>query len=195
MSSIMPRKNDKRDRLIEAANDLIYQQTFNATTLAHIAAKANVPLGNVYYYFKTKDDILKAVIQKRSFELQTQFSTLEEAYPKAKDRLHAFIADSVKTSETTAQYGCSLGSLCQELGKFTGELSQIGAELMQKTLEWVEAQFKTLGKGEQSNVLAKSLIGSLQGVSLLTLTFKDPSLLERQSKTLEKWLAEPGISA
>jgi len=36
--------------------------------------------------------------------------------------------------------------------------------------------------------LAKYLIGSLQGVSLLTLTFKDPSLLQRQSKTLEKWL-------
>ena len=61
MSSIMPRKNDKRDRLIDAANDLIYQQTFNATTLADIAAKANVPLGNVYYYFKTKDDILNLI--------------------------------------------------------------------------------------------------------------------------------------
>ena len=184
MSSIMPRKNDKRDRLIDAANDLIYQQTFNATTLADIAAKANVPLGNVYYYFKTKDDILKAVIQKRSVELQAQFSAFEEAYPNAKDRLRALIESNVKTSETTAQYGCTLGSLCQELAKFTGELSQIAAELMHRTLEWVEAQFK----GEQSTILAKYLIGSLQGVSLLTLTFKDPSLLQRQSKTLEKWL-------
>jgi TetR/AcrR family transcriptional repressor of nem operon len=188
MSSIMPRKNDKRDRLIDAANDLIYQQTFNATTLADIAAKANVPLGNVYYYFKTKDDILKAVIQKRSAELQAQFSAFEEAHPQAKDRLRAFIESNVETSETTAQYGCTLGSLCQELGKFTGELSNIAAELMHRTLEWVEAQFKTMGKGEQSTVLAKYLVGSLQGVSLLTLTFKDPSLLKRQSKTLEKWL-------
>jgi len=184
----MPRKNDKRDRLIDAANDLIYQQTFNATTLADIAAKANVPLGNVYYYFKTKDDILKAVIQKRSVELQAQFSAFEEAYPNAKDRLRALIESNVKTSETTAQYGCTLGSLCQELAKFTGELSQIAAELMHRTLEWVEAQFKAMGKGEQSTILAKYLIGSLQGVSLLTLTFKDPSLLQRQSKTLEKWL-------
>lgn len=188
MSSIMPRKNDKRDRLVDAADALIYQQTFNVTTLADIAAKANVPLGNVYYYFKTKDDILKAVIQRRSTQLQAQFRGFEEAFPNTKDRLLAFIESSVKVSETTAQYGCELGSLCQELAKFTGELSQIAAELMHRTLEWVEAQFKAMNKGEQSNVLAKYLIGSLQGVSLLTLTFKDPSLLQKQSKTLEKWL-------
>lgn len=186
--SNMPRKNDKRDRLIDAANDLIYQQTFNSTTLADIATRADVPLGNVYYYFKTKEDILKAVIQKRSTELQAQFSAFEEAFPHAKERLSALIENSVSTSETTAQYGSELGSLCQELGKFTGELSQVAAELMHRTLEWVEAQFKTMGKGEQSTVLAKYLIGSLQGVSLLTLTFKDPNLLKRQSKILEKWL-------
>lgn len=186
--STMPRKNDKRDRLVDAANELIYQQTFNSTTLADIATRADVPLGNVYYYFKTKDDILKAVIQKRSAELQAQFSGWEAECPHAKDRLHALIESSVKASNTTAQYGSELGSLCQELGKFTGELSQIAAELMHRTLEWVEAQFKAMGKGEQSIVLAKYLVGSLQGVSLLTLTFKDPNLLQRQSKTLEKWL-------
>ncbi len=81
-----------------------------------------------------------------------------------------------------------MGSLCQELGKYTGELSHLAAELMHKTLTWVEAQFKTLGKGENSILLANHLIASLQGVSLLTLTFKDPSLLQRQSKNLELWL-------
>jgi TetR/AcrR family transcriptional repressor of nem operon len=186
--SNMPKKNDKRDRLIDAANDLIYQQTFNSTTLADIATRADVPLGNVYYYFKTKDDILKAVIQRRSAELQAQFSAFEADFSNAKERLRALIDSSLKTAETTAQYGSELGSLCQELGKFSGELSQIAAELMHRTLEWVEAQFKTMGKGENSSVLAKYLIGSLQGVSLLTLTFKDPNLLQRQSKTLEKWL-------
>ena len=184
----MPRKNDKRDRLIDAADELIYQQTFNSTTLADIATKAEVPLGNVYYYFKTKDDILKAVIHERSARLQTQFSEWEQSIPNAKERLRAYIGYNVDSKETTAQFGCALGSLCQELGKYTGELGSLAAELMHRSLTWVESQFKALGKGEQAPVLAKYLIGSLQGVSLLTLTFKDPNLLQRQSKNLEQWL-------
>lgn len=184
----MSRKNDKRERLIDAADELIYQQTFNSTTLADIATRADVPLGNVYYYFKTKDDILKAVVQKRTEELQSLFSGWEQELPQAKERLRAFIGQSLKTSETTAKYGCALGSLCQEMGKYTGELSQLASELMVKTLGWVESQFKNLGKGEQANTLAKYLVASLQGVSLLTLTFKDPSLIQRQAKNLELWL-------
>lgn len=184
----MSRKNDKRDRLIDAADELIYQQTFNSTTLADIATKADVPLGNVYYYFKTKDDILKAVVQKRSAALQALFSQWEQQISDPKERLQAFIEHNTEISDTTAQFGCALGSLCQELGKHAGELANLAAELMHRTLNWVEGQFKVLGKGEQSATLAKYLIASLQGVSLLTLTFKDPNLIQKQSKNLEQWL-------
>ena len=184
----MSRKNDKRSRLIEAADELIYQQTFNSTTLADIATRAEVPLGNVYYYFKTKDDILKAVIQKRSATILSLFSQWEQQLASPKDRIRAFIGQSVELSNTTAQFGCSLGSLCQELSKYTGELAPLAAELMHKILTWVETQFKSLGKGERSETLAKYLIASLQGASLLTLTFKDPNMIQKQSKQLEQWL-------
>ncbi len=184
----MSRKNDKRDRLIEAANDLIYQQTFNSTTLADIATKADVPLGNVYYYFKTKDDILKAVVQKRSVALQSQLTALEEKFPNTKERIRGFLNSWIESSDTTAQYGCDIGSLCQELGKFTGELSHLAAEIMNRLQTWFETQFKTLGKGEQSIVLAQHLLSSIQGAALLTLTFKDPNMIKRQSKNIEQWL-------
>jgi len=56
----------KRGRLIVAACDLFYRQGIAGTTLAHIAEAAEVPLGNVYYYFKTKDDIVAAVVEART---------------------------------------------------------------------------------------------------------------------------------
>jgi hypothetical protein len=43
---------DKRSRLLGAAVDLAYQNGFGATSLADIAHEAEVPLGNVYYYFR-----------------------------------------------------------------------------------------------------------------------------------------------
>jgi len=53
----------KRERLIAAAAQLLHQQGIERTTLAEIATAADVPAGNVYYYFKTKDDVIAAVIE------------------------------------------------------------------------------------------------------------------------------------
>lgn len=181
----MSKKNEKRNRLIDAANDLIYQQTFNSTTLADIAAKSEVPLGNVYYYFKTKDEILMAVVQKRENELNNLFEVWDQL-PDVKDRLRSFIAQHAQGSDTIARFGCALGSLCQELGKHGGDLAELTGALMRKTIHWVEKQFQALGKGDRALNLAEQLIANLQGVSLLALTFHDPDFLYRQSKMLEQ---------
>ena len=76
----MPRKTDKRVRLIEAAKVLIHQKGFNQTTLADIAQEADVPLGNVYYYFKTKEAIGEAVIERRAADNAEYFSKLDEIF-------------------------------------------------------------------------------------------------------------------
>ena len=68
----MPRKTDKRVRLIEAAKVLIHQQGFHLTTLADIAQEADVPLGNVYYYFKTKEAIGEAAFYGPKVDIQVK---------------------------------------------------------------------------------------------------------------------------
>ena len=60
------RRPGKRERLIAAAAELLHQQGVERTTLADIAKAADVPVGNVYYYFKTKDDVIAAVIEASS---------------------------------------------------------------------------------------------------------------------------------
>ena len=45
--------NDKRKKLICAAKKLFTENGYQATTLAMIATESGVPLGNVYYYFKS----------------------------------------------------------------------------------------------------------------------------------------------
>ena len=63
----------KRDRLIEAAKAKFYQQGVARTTLADIAQQAQVPLGNVYYHFRTKEALVEAVVQAHTQELQSLF--------------------------------------------------------------------------------------------------------------------------
>ena len=60
------------------------------TTLADIAHAADVPLGNVYYYFKTKDELVDAVIASRAQDVGPPWQALEQhRTPKA--RLKAFV--------------------------------------------------------------------------------------------------------
>ena len=53
---------DKRTRLIETAAKLTHEHGFNRTSLADIAEESGVPLGNVYYYFKTKEALGEALV-------------------------------------------------------------------------------------------------------------------------------------
>jgi len=183
----MPRKTDKRVRLIEAAKVLIHQKGFNQTTLADIAQEADVPLGNVYYYFKTKEAIGEAVIEKRGAEFTEFFNKLDEnTDPRA--RLSSLIQFSNEDLELIARFGCSIGGLCQELGKQGGSLADQAAKLLHDLMTWSENQFRALGFGDKSADLALNLVSSVQGIFLLTHTFKDPKLAIRQAKMLQEWL-------
>jgi TetR/AcrR family transcriptional regulator, transcriptional repressor for nem operon len=183
----MPRKTDKRIRLIEAAKLLIHQQGFNLTTLADIAQEADVPLGNVYYYFKTKEAIGIAVIEKRATEWSERLASWTEITdPLA--RLMTLVKYSLENIELTARFGCPIGGLCQELGKQGGPLSDLAAKLLHDVLQWSEEQFRSLGLGDKAAGLSLNLISSIQGMYLLTHTFKDPKLSHRHCDELKAWL-------
>src|SRR5258706_13998122 len=64
-------KPKKQPGLFKTAVKLAYRHGFRTTSLADIAEAPNVPVGNVYYYFKTKDEIGEAIVEQRLLELRT----------------------------------------------------------------------------------------------------------------------------
>jgi AcrR family transcriptional regulator len=64
---------------IPSGNPPAAQNGFEATSLADIAREAKVPLGNVYYYFKTKDEIGEAIVELRLAHLSAQRQRWDEA--------------------------------------------------------------------------------------------------------------------
>ena len=183
----MPRKTDKRVRLVEAAKSLMHQQGFNLTTLADIAQEADVPLGNVYYYFKTKEAIGEAVIENRSKELHERLQAWE-VNQNVRERLNAFLQNEVEQADVTARCGCPIGGLCQELAKQGGLLADAAAKLLNDMIDWSERQFKALGAADKSRQFALQFIAAIQGLALLTNTFKDPKLTVQLSRSVEEWL-------
>jgi TetR/AcrR family transcriptional regulator, transcriptional repressor for nem operon len=177
----------KRDRLIAAAARLLHQQGIEKTTLVDIAEAADVPAGNVYYYFKTKDDIVAAVIDAHAQEINSILAEITRAHRSPKARLKALIAEFASQSDLVAQYGCPLGSLCSELDKRAGNSDFGHATLMNLWIDWAEDQFRQMGRRDAHD-LAVSLLASNQGSSLLTNTLRDPSIHTREARHLTRWI-------
>ncbi len=182
----MTRKNTKREQLVSAANDLFYRQGFRRTTLADIARTSGVPLGNVYYYFKTKDDLGTAVIEARRCELERRRYQWEKpASPR--ERLLAFLRMPEELADRVAHHGCPLGSLLQELHKQPGGLTAKADALLEHQIEWITRQFRDMGE-TQPREQALHLIAVLQGAGLLANAFNDPDILRREARRLRDWV-------
>ena len=180
---------DKRRRLTKAALELAYRQGYQASTIADIAKEASVPLGNVYYYFKTKDDFGEAIIAERLGEfgqLRNRLDGLEDP----KDRLRGLLDMTLYNRDMVALRGCPFGSLSAEFLKLGGELAQHSRPMLAEPLRWMETQFQQMGTGSESFGLAVHLQSALRGVSLLAQCLGDPQLIEVEVTRLKLWLAK-----
>ncbi len=176
----------KRERLATAAAQVLHAQGVAQTTLADIARAAEVPVGNVYYYFKTKDDLVEAAIDAQAENLRGMIAALDEL-PTPEERLKALLAGWVEQRELTARYGCPTGTLASELDKRADGLDRSIATVMRALLDWAEQQFRAMGRAD-ARELAVALIASYQGISLLTNTFRDPELMTTEAHRLERWI-------
>jgi TetR/AcrR family transcriptional regulator, transcriptional repressor for nem operon len=176
----------KRARLVAAACQMVHQQGVEKTTLADIAQAAGVPLGNVYYYFKTKNDIVRAVVEMHLNEANAMLAAIEDAYATPRERLKAVFCGLSQQSEQIAQYGCPRGSLCTELDK-RADGPGIAAELMRVPLDWAARQFQAMGRPDGRD-LAIELIARYQGTALLANTFRDPDLMDREAGRFGQWI-------
>jgi AcrR family transcriptional regulator len=181
------RRPGKRERLVAAAAQLLYQQGVERTTLAEIAKIADVPAGNVYYYFKTKDEVIGAVIEAHVQQIKKTLASIDSQHRSPKSRLKALVREFAAQSETIALYGCPLGSLCAELDKRVAGSGLPVAELMRLPVEWAEAQFRSLGRRDAHD-LALDLLAGYEGSALLASTMRDPKILSKAARRLDHWI-------
>jgi TetR/AcrR family transcriptional repressor of nem operon len=178
---------DKRARIVATAMRLVHEQGFARTSLADIARESGVPLGNLYYYFKTKEAIGEALVEQLCDAAQSA-RTMWNAQLEPRERILAFIQATLETRDSVARSGCQVGSLCAELHKDQSELANHAAGIFSGFLTWLEVQFKAIGKGAEARDLAFHLVAALQGASLLAGTFHETRGVTRECNRLKEWV-------
>jgi AcrR family transcriptional regulator len=183
----------KRERLVTAARQMLHEHGVEQTTLADIATAAGVPMGNVYYYFKTKDTLISAVIETHGEVFATASMALDR-HRTPQGRLKALVRTWTSNRERLTRHGCPVGSLCFELDKRDDELRTEAGAVLAQMLDWAERQFQAMDRPDARD-LAVALVAAYEGVALLANTLQDPDLISREGRCLERWidsLAGPG---
>jgi len=182
-------KSDRtRQRIVDSASRLFYRKGYNRTSFSDVVAAAAVPRGNIYYYFKTKDDILRAVIRHRLDTLGQMLADWDRSLPGPYARLLRFVQLLANSAPTLAESGCPMGTLNAELGKDQPQLRTEARAMFDLFGTWLETQFAELGYGGRSRALAMSLIARAQGISLMAFVYADQALLDRETADLHSWI-------
>jgi AcrR family transcriptional regulator len=180
-------QRDKRTRLIETATKLAYGRGFRETSLADIAEAARVPVGNVYYYFKTKEQLAKAVVERLLEEFRAARAKWDRL-SAPEERLLAFVSSIQGNRDRLARGGCPLGSLCSELHKEGGALAKKSAALFTEPIGWLEKQFRAAGHDRDSRELAIHLFSSFQGMAAVAHGTNEPDLVLMEVRRLKNWI-------
>lgn len=167
--------------------NLAYQHGFRQTSLADIAKEAKVPLGNVYYYFKTKEEIGEAIVETHLAQitlLQQQLDTMDSPA----ERLCAFVQMTFDNRKMLARSGCPIGTLCTELHKEGGTLAKQSTALFTELLSYLRKQFHALNKKADAQGLAVHLLAALEGIAVIAHSLHDAEIVTMEAERLQGWI-------
>lgn len=180
-----------RQQIIHTADDLFYRQGFDHTSFTDISDAAGIARGNFYYHFKTKDELLSAVIAARCDGIKAMLRQWDQELPEPRQRLRRFVQILINSQPEIQEHGCPMGSLCTELAKLRHALQYSATDMFDIFRQWLRDQFLLLEYPKaRSDQLAMHLIARAQGIALIANAYQDEAFMQREVKELNKWIEQ-----
>jgi TetR/AcrR family transcriptional repressor of nem operon len=195
--AICTRKGEEtRNRILDAATDLIHRQGFKNTGLQEILEASGVPRGSFYFYFKSKEELGRELVvryrQNSHRELESRpFPGPGPVVPQ----LMAFFEEGARAQ---AEGGCKAGCL---LGNLAIELSDAQEDLRREVagcFDDLRAMFaRALAQGQTTGELASDfkpeaaaefLVAVMEGAILVAKAQREPTSFEASLAMLNRFL-------
>ena len=180
----MKKGNKSRQRLIQCAAELFWQNGYSATGISEILKQTGLPKGSFYFYFKSKDELATAVTEYYQEILLEQFQT--SAQGKDWESFIGEIFDYL-TKRTTGQNfsGCPYAVMGMETALSKPQIAVVFMEGLEKlnTIFYTVLLQSGLSKNH-AEVLSERLLSVYQGELLLGRISGNISYLENSRKNM-----------
>ena len=177
-----------RDQILDAAARLIHLRGYHGTSLDDVLRESGVGKGNFYYYFRSKEDLGFAIIDRVVERFLER--TLEPAFvdPTADplDQVRAFLDRLLDVQrQRNCVGGCPMGNLACELSDVHEGFRQRLADIFER---WRVMLATTLERGRESGRLRADLdaasaagfvVAALEGAILMAKVTKDIAVMEK----------------
>ena len=186
-----------RENILEAASRLIHIRGFHNTSIEDILRESGVGKGNFYYYFKSKDELGYATLDRNLERIREEL--IEQTFrPESSpwEQLHGFL-DALVTHarQNGCQGGCPLGNLALEMSdiheefrrRLTQAFDQIRSHL-EATLMRARADGSLKAETDIPR-LARFIQAGFEGAILLGKLHRDPEVMAEVIEELQAHLA------
>ena len=180
------KKQASREKIIEAAKQLFHQQGYHSTTFSQLAELTSISKGNFYHHFKTKQQLLIAVVDSLVEESIEKIKLLEENVSEPKQRLVVFCQQTWEDREQLIRYGCPIATLNVELVK-KGRNQAIS--LFNVYVDWCQKQLKILGI-ENPKEVSWQITSMLEGAILVASVYQEESFLFNEIQRIQNFILD-----
>jgi TetR/AcrR family transcriptional regulator, transcriptional repressor for nem operon len=173
---------ETRQRIVDAAADLIFEQGVTHTTIEDVRAAADVSSSQLYHYFDDKPALVRAVIEHQADTIVAGQETFDLSSLKGLRAWRDWVIEHQR--ELNCSGGCPIGSLGSELAETDPEArAQVSGGFKRWEITIRDGLRKMHAQGRftpdaDPDTLALALLAALQGGLLLTQIQRDTKPLE-----------------
>jgi TetR/AcrR family transcriptional regulator, transcriptional repressor for nem operon len=197
-TSIGKESRSKRGAIIDAAARLMALKGYNSTSVDDVLRETTVGKGNFYYYFKSKEDLGYAILDRLvglfvERALDPCFSDPDHGRV---GQIHCFLDRILEMQrELNCVGGCPMGNLASELSDVH---EGFRARLARVFTLWRERLAQAIAEGQERGevsrdcapaAVAQFLVAALEGAILMTKVTKEISVMEECVGELKRYLS------
>ena len=188
----MSKRGDMRRRqLVAAAASRFWHFGYGSTSLADIAKDADVPLGNVYYYFRTKQDIAEGVADIFVQETQVMLEEISQAEADPRRRVVNLLRKLSQSSRSRVEHGCPIALAVRDFRNEAPQASARAAQSFELLTGFIGRELQRTGS-RPSVALAKAreIVVEWQGGISLAHALGDATVLAESFRRAEQRLVQ-----
>ncbi len=173
-----PSKPTTRERLVEVAAQLFWDQGYSATGIAQILKAAGVHSGSLYHYFPTKEDLLVAVLERyKAILMPVVMQPVFDRVADPVERVFGVLDGYRRLLESTGcRQGCPIGNLALELSDSHPAAAELIAENFvgwrEQIRRCIESAADRFPEGTDPGQLASFVLTVMEGAVMQARAFK-----------------------